>query len=191
LEKRVREYLDFYDLIYAGETKLDFGSMPLYQKLPVPVGFVPSTEVFPEKTPVTVRTLEGDVDMLTDSKVYLMIGIQGEVYPISSETFVASYDSSEEPYSREWEYQPVLLNRITGEKHEILHMAKKCVPKESKLVRGQILKRDAKVFTRWDTEKYYRGCPDDFIVANEGRYDDCYIVQKNIFAMTYKSVETS
>jgi len=186
LQNRVRAYLDSYDLIYAGKNDLDFAAMPLYRKRPLPVGFVPSADVFPAGTRITVRTLEGDVDTLADGAIYLMIGIRGEVYPISRETFERAYTSSDEPFRQEAEYEPAILNRVTGEKRNILALAKTCVPKDSKLVRGSVLKRDTKVFTNWDTEKYFYGDARDYIVANEGHYDDCYIVREDIFYLTYE-----
>ena len=153
------------------------------------VGFAPSADVYPEGTKITIRTLEGDVDTLTDKGVYLMIGIQGEVYPIKKERFEASYSVPGEAYHVETEYTPLILNRLTGEKRVLLPYAKACIPKDDKLVRATALEKDTKVFTRWDTERYYHGDAGDFLAANEGAYEDCYIVRKDIFALTYEPCE--
>jgi phosphoglycolate phosphatase len=186
LKSRILAYLVRYDYIYAGKHSEDFRGMPLYRKLPRPVGFVPSTDVFPAGTKITIRTLEGDVDTVTDSGVYLMIGIQGEVYPIKQERFEASYTVPGEPYHVETEYIPAILNRFTSEKKGLLPYAKTCVPKDSKLIRARVLTKDTKVFTYWDTERYYHGGVGDYLAANEGDYDDCYIVRRDIFADTYE-----
>jgi len=186
LKSRILTYLESYDHIYAGEHDEDFGSMPKYRKLPLPVGFAKSAEVFPEGTKITIRTLEGDVDTVTDNDVYLMIGIQGEVYPIKKERFEMSYTVPGDDYSVEAEYTPSILNRFTGEKKLILPFAKTCIPKDDKLVRARVLTKDTKVFTSWDTERYYHGGEGDLLVANEGDYGDCYIVRGDIFKDSYQ-----
>jgi phosphoglycolate phosphatase len=191
LESRVRAYIDNYDLIYTGNNDWDFAAMPLYKKLPVPVGFAQSTDVFPAGTKISVRTLEGDVDTLTDEDIYLMIGVQGEVYPIKRETFERSYRVSRQPYSSNTEYPPVILNRIDGGRRELLPFAKTCVPKEMKLVRAARLQKDAKVFTDWDLEKYFSGAAGDYIVANEGCFGDCYIVRRDIFETSYAPADAT
>lgn len=188
LRSRVRAYLNNYELIYAGENDIDFAAMPLYRKLPRPVGFAGSADIFPDGTKITVRTLEGDIDTVTGGDIYLMIGIQGEIYPILRERFEASYAASDEPYSKEAEYLPTVLNRISGERREVLPFAKNCVPKDSKLVRAEILEKDTKVFTYWDTEKYFYGVKGDYLVANEDNHNDCYIVRKDIFLDSYDPV---
>ncbi|MDR1065021.1 MAG: DHH family phosphoesterase [Oscillospiraceae bacterium] len=189
LKSRIRAYMDNYDLIYAGNNEPDFGAMPLYKKLPQPVGFARSADVFTAGTKITVRTLEGDVDTVTDEAVYLMVGIRGEVYPILRETFERSYRVLDEPYVNNTEYPPVILNRINGERREILPVSKTCLPKEVKLVRAARIQKDTKVFTDWDTEKYFKGSAGDYIVANEGYFSDCYIVRGDIFDESYLAVQ--
>jgi len=186
LRSRIHEYLKNYDHIYAGAHNEDFSSMPAYRKMPRPVGFVQSTDIFPEGTKITIRTIEGDVDTVTNSGMYLMIGIQGEVYPIKKERFEQSYTVPGEAYTVESEYIPSILNRFSGEKTLILPFAKTCIPKDDKIVRARALTKDTKVFTAWDTERYYFGGIGDFLVANEGDYDDCYIVKREIFADSYE-----
>ena len=186
LKSRVSAYLRNYDLIYAGENNEDFGAMRLYKKLPRPVGVANSTDIFPDGIKVTIRTLEGDVDTVTGDGIYFMIGVQGEVYPIKRERFKASYSILAEPYCEKAMYTPVILNRINGERREILPFAKACVPKDSKFVRARAVEKETKVFTSWDTEKYFHGGKGDFLVANEDNYDDCYIVRRDIFFDTYE-----
>ena len=188
LISRVMAYSMNYDMIYADNNTIDFGNMPVYQKQPIPVGFALSADIFPEGTKITIRTLEGDIDTVTGSNIYLMIGIEGEVYPIMREKFEASYSISDMPYTEEREYRPAILNRLNGERKIILPYAKTCVPKDTKLVRAKMLEKDTKVFTNWDTEKYFTGVAGDYLVANEGSYSDCYIVRSDIFAKTYTGI---
>ncbi|MDR2296641.1 MAG: hypothetical protein LBD95_07580 [Clostridiales Family XIII bacterium] len=180
--------MDNYELIYAGAGDAGFDQMPLYRKLPRPVGYVKSADVFPEGAKITVRTLEGDIDAVTGGDVYLMIGIEGEVYPILREKFLNNYIVSEEAYRQETEYTPAILNRVTGERTEIAPFARRCVPKDRKLVRARVLERDTKVFSYWDAERYFCGGKGDYLVANEGDYGDCYIIRRDIFMESYEAV---
>jgi len=182
---RVQVYLDYYELIYADENDIDFAAMNLYKKLPRPVGYANCTDIFPVGTKITIRTLEGDVDTLISEDLCLMIGIQGEVYPIHRSRLEKSYLLVPEPYREVREYTPIILNRISGERKGILPFAHTCIPTDDKLVRAVSLEKAAKVFTHWDTDKYYHGNPGDYLVANDDDFGDCYIVRSDIFAETY------
>ena len=185
LRNRILAYIDHFDLIYAGKNNIDFSSMRIYKKMAIPVGYAKSAEVFPNGTKITVRTLEGDVDAVAEEGIYLMIGVRGEVYPIKKERFQASYKTSDAPFAAELEYTPAILNRVTGERRELMPYAYTCVPNDEKYVRARPLAKPTKVFTSWDTDKYFSGAAGDWLVANEGSYDDCYIVQGDIFTDTY------
>jgi phosphoglycolate phosphatase len=189
---RIQEYLDRYDLIYAGKTPVDFEHAPRYRKLRNPVGFVKLGDIFQENWPVTIRTLEGDVDLKAKSNLYAMIGIVGEVYPIKKETFEKTYDVSDAPYELNAEYSPEVIDRISGDKISLVKRAQTCIPKGEKVVRAIQVSKPTKVFTEWDTEKYFSGAVGSFVVANEGqaggRYDDCYVVAEQIFKDSYEAV---
>ena len=200
LRARVVAYLGNYDLLYAGYNGEDFAAMPLYKKLPRPVGFAPSTDIFPAGAKITIRTLEGDIDTAAGEEVYLMIGVMGEVYPILRTRFEENYRVLGEPYGEEAghaehaeyakyaKYAPAILDRLTGERRGILPFAKACAAKESKLVRARELAKDTKVFTRWDTDKYFCGGPGDYLAAGEDDYADCYVVRRDIFLSTYEAI---
>jgi hypothetical protein len=117
-----------------------------------------------------------------------MIGIMDDVYPIKRESFEKSYNVLGGAYSPQTEYVPAVLNIATGERCDIFVHAKTCVPKGDKIVRAAVLKKASKVFTPWDTEKYFSGGAGDWLVANEGGYGDCYIVRSDIFSESYEEV---
>jgi phosphoglycolate phosphatase len=152
----------------------------LYKKLPIPIGFVKSENIFSRGIKITVRTLEGDLDILSDENINFMIGVKGEVYPIKKVRFDTDYDVINEPYNIELEYTPLIINRITGEKVNILNYSQTCVPKNEKIIRARKLDKPTKVFTNWDTDKYFSGEKGDWLAANENSYDDCYIFFGNL-----------
>ena len=188
LVSKVKAYCENYILIYADNNNIDFAGMPMYKKLPIPTGFAATADIFPQGSKITIRTLEGDIDSITDENIYLMIGIEGEVYPILKNKFEANYSATGLPYAEKAEYEPAIVNRLSGERKIILPYAKTCIPKNTKIVRAAPLEKDAKVFSYWDTEKYFSGVAGDFLVANEGAYSDCYIVRRDIFFKTYVKI---
>jgi len=188
LISRLKEYLVAFDKIYAGKTKVDFASAPRYKKLQVPVGFAKCEDLFQPGTKITIRTLEGDVDKIAEDNIYFMIGIEGEVYPILREKFEKNYIALNDEYQEVFEYPPAIINRATGRKQPISRFSKICFANGEKVVRAKQVEKRTKVFTYWDTEKYYSGKPGDFLVANEGDLGDCYIVNERIFHKTYEPV---
>jgi len=182
---RIRDYLKHYDHVYAGGNNIDFEAMPLYKKLQIPAGYAASTNIFTAGTKITVRTLEGDIDTICADDLYLMIGVEGEVYPIAKKRFDAGYTDAGTAYNAATEYVPVVINRATGERAEITAFARTCMPNDLKLVRAAPLRRETKVFTRWDTERYFRGGAGDWLVADADDANDCYVVRGDIFDRTY------
>ncbi len=189
LQKRLREYTTAFDKIYAGVTPVDFGPMKRYRKLPNEVGFARVADLFREGTKLTVRTMEGDVDLTASENIYIMIGVEGEIYPILKEKFEKNYKVLDKEYELVSEYPPTVIDRYSGEKHSILSCAKVCVPVFEKIIKAKQIDKRTKVFTYWDTEKYFSGVPGDFLAANENDLQDCWIVNERIFHKTYEPVE--
>jgi phosphoglycolate phosphatase len=186
--QRVRDYLENFDLIYAGQTPVDFASMKRWRKKAIPVGFAKTEDMFKEGWPVTIRTLEGDIDLRAGKNIYVMIGIVGEVYPILSEKFEKNYDVLPTPYNLKTEYLPEVIDKITGDKLSLVAYAHTCLPKGEKIVKAAPVEKPTKVFSYWDSEKYFAAKPGDFLTANEVDLSDCYIVNRQIFFDTYEEI---
>lgn len=76
---RMTQYFDSYELIYADQYEADISLMKQYAKRRLPVGYVKLDELLPVETPVTIRTMEGDIDMKIEKDFYVIIGVRGEV----------------------------------------------------------------------------------------------------------------
>jgi phosphoglycolate phosphatase len=188
LAARLREYTTAFDKIYAGETEIDFASMKRYRKLPIEIGFAKISDMFKDGAKITIRTLEGDIDLLAKENIYVMIGIEGEIYPILREKFEKNYKVLDKKYEPVTEYPPTVIDRYSGDKRSILECAKVCVPINEKIVKARQISRRTKIFTYWDPEKYFSGVPGDFLTANENDLQDCYIVNERIFYKTYELI---
>lgn len=189
---RMTEYFDSYELVYAREYEADIASMKKYEKNRLPVGYVNLWEIIPVGTPVTIRTLEGDIDIIVQEDLVAIIGIKGEVYPNRAEKFRRSYHASEEMYIYERlssaEYLPTVKIRSTGEDLVLTDYAKVCIPSGSVSIYAKQLEKGVKVFTAWDKEKYMLGRVGDYLAVRSDDLHDVYVVEKDIFSKSYREV---
>ncbi len=187
--RRLTKYYKSFDVIYSMKDHISMKNMKLYKKRPLPVGFVPLTDVVPDHTPIIIRTLEGDVDLLSNSNVYVMIGIKGEVYPTTKEKFKKSYTVLEEKYDMELEYFPSIRNKKDSTMIHLQQYAKKCISKGESYIYARPLEKAVKVFTAWDLEKYMYGKVGDYLAVREDDHHDIYVIERDIFSKTYDEVK--
>ena len=187
--KRMDEYFSKYEIIHAKDTVLDRTGMLIYEKRPQECGYVKLTDLYPVGNVVNVRTLEGDVDVLIDEDKYLMIGIEGEIYPIKKEKLYASYEVTDRPLKREFEYEPCVINTATMDKKMIMSAAHVAVSTANTKICARPLKKHVKLFTAWDDEKYYSGNPGDYIAVREDDEHDIYVIKESLFDRLYKRVD--
>lgn len=187
--KRLDDYYDKYEIIYAKDTLLDTSEMKKYEKQPQELGYVKLSEVFPLNTMVEIRTLEGDISIRLDDDKYLMIGIEGEVYPISKEKLEKSYVPTGKPYGREFEYEPSIRNLFTDEKKNVMSVAKGVISSGKTRIYAKPLDRYIKLFTTWNDQKYYSGKPGDYIAVREDDEHDIYIINGRFFDQLYKEID--
>ena len=189
LFQRVAEYYESFDVVYSNSHTLDTGTMKIYQKNNIIAGFVPTTEVFTEGSFLTVRTLEGDIEIRAHENVFIMVGIKGEVYPIKKEKFEKSYQIINKPFVCEGEYVPSVRNRISGESVKLSSYLKSCRATGEVQIYVKPLCKKTKVFTSWDPNKYMAGKEGDYIAIRHDDVHDVYIIEKDIFNLTHALVE--
>lgn len=72
--------------------------------------------------------LEGNISLTAGPDTYLMIGLEGEVYPIARTTFEANYSPMDSPANLDHlGYAPVVMNRNLGACVELTAYARSCV----------------------------------------------------------------
>lgn len=191
--ERLNDYFDHCQVIYAKEYEIDLTDMRPFVKKPIPLGYVEAKDVLPLGTPITIRTLEGDVDMVVEEDLIIMVGIKGEVYPNRRERFARTYEATQKPYY-ECEghrqsgllYEPTIHNRSTGEVMKLIDHAKVCIAVGGAQIYAKELTERVKVFTAWDEGKYMMGRPGDYLAVRCDDRHDIYVVERNIFFQTYE-----
>ena len=188
LEERMAAYYALYEVIYAKETTLDSEGLVLYEKQPQEVGCAKLTELFPEGTKVEIRTLEGDLEVIVKDDLYIMIGIEGEVYPIQEGKLQASYTLTGKPYSRVFDYDPSITNIAEHKRKKVMEHAQGAISSGGSRILACPLDHHVKLFTAWDEEKYFSGNPGDYIACREDDPHDIYIIRKRLFDKLYRRV---
>ncbi|MBO4310665.1 MAG: DHH family phosphoesterase [Lachnospiraceae bacterium] len=186
LKNRLKEYFENSEIIYAKEYTINLEGMKKYKKKHIQRGFVDLSKILPQGTPITIRTLEGDVDTKVDDKYYILIGLKGEVYPILKEKFYKSYHESEEEYEFHGEYDPAVHIRNEGRVLNLIAHAKGCINFDTSYIYAKEIEKIVKIFTFWDEESYYIGRRGDFIACREDDHKDVYIIERDIFFKTYE-----
>ncbi len=191
LMERMRLYFQSYEVIYADKYEADLSQMALYEKTKIPLGYVKITDVVNIGTPITIRTMEGDIGLVAEEDMYVMIGVKGEVYPIRREKFELSYSVLDREYNFEEDviekdYVPTIQNRLSGENMLLTKYANSCVSSGNVKIYIRELDRGVKVFTAWDKSMYMLGQKGDYLAVRNDDMHDVYVIERNVFFKTYQ-----
>jgi phosphoglycolate phosphatase len=184
---RVRNYYDKYEVLYADKITLDMEGMQAYEKRDQKLGVVKLADVFPVGTQVEVRTLEGDANFTINDEQYLLIGIEGEIWPITAEKLHNSYQMTGFNYLGKYEYEPEIKDLATNEVKKVSPYAMTVIsPPGSARIFAKPLDHPIKLFTVWNDEKYYSGDVGDYIAVREDDEHDIYVIAGRLFDKLYK-----
>lgn len=187
LSQKLDTYFADFDIIYAEEKPADISGMIKYKKKRIPVGFVKSCDILPDGTPVLIRTLKGDIDISVSDDAYIMIGLYGDIYPISRKKFESSYEKIDGTCQINAAYTPTVKNLQTGEIHSLLKYAQTCICRDDTFVYAKPVEKAVKVFPLWDDDKYLLGKKGDFLAVRPDDLHDIYVIEKDIFTKIYEA----
>lgn len=188
--RRMIEYYEHFDLIDVKDYQIDLTRMQQYCKRDIPFGYVCLNQIMPIGTPVTIRTFEGDRNILVEKDSYFMVGMKGEIYPIREEKFRERYHTRQLHYKlEEGYYEPHIKNRATGEDFNLIEFAKSCYIKGEDRIYARKLTKSVKIFADWNEEAYILGKVGDYLVVKAEALQDIYVVEQDIFHKIYREYE--
>lgn len=182
---KIIAYYNSFEIVNASDYPFNIAEMKKYTKRKIPLGYVRSTDILPEGEKICVRSLEADLNVLSDKNIYVMIGINGEVYPISKDTFMKTYIDCDLPFNTNTTYSPTVLIKKSCTSVKLLPFARSCIAKRTSTIYAKPLSSTLKIYTNWDSSNYMLGKPGDFIAAHCDNIKDIYIIEQNIFHKTY------
>lgn len=193
---RMVEYFDSFELVYASEYEADVTDMKLYEKKPIPMGYVEVDQLLPHGTPVTIRTQNGDVNLIVDDDLYVVIGHKGEVYQQNKKEFENTYVLAKEKYCIEeygikTEYVPTIKNRANGKNLILTDYAYMCMPIKQARIYAKPLNRGVKVFTLKDKTKYMLGRPGDYFAVSADDTQNVFVVEQDVFDLLYDEADSN
>ncbi len=191
LKKRYEEFLNACDLVYYNNL-VRTDDFSLYSKRRLVTGYVPTLEIATEGTELIIRTFEGDVTVQASDDCFIMIGIEGEPYPITRAKFCNKYDTDipiDAPLDiHAQQYLNKITNLTTYERFTITNDVMLRCRARSYRVYARVLTRPTKVFTKWKYDSYMFGDVGDVLAIVENDPQDIYIIKKELFNRTYVKV---
>ena len=80
----------------------------------------------------------------------------------------------------------MVYNAATGEAKPLAAYARKCIPKDTALIRARQMDCRFEVFTKWGS--CLQGDAGDWLASQVSDPQDIYIIKKRIFEKTYEKV---
>ncbi|MBE5877846.1 MAG: recombinase RecJ [Lachnospiraceae bacterium] len=184
---RLNEYFESFDVIDARHYEVA-SDAEQYSRKKVIMGYVKTDTLFPVGNRVTIRTIEGDTDILIQEEQYLLIEDTGRVLMLSGQQLEEAYKLSQVGCPMKLEYMPKVKNTFTGETLDLMSYAHSCTNKRKFMVYARELERGIKLFTELSKDTYMLGMPGDYLVAACDNPKMMHVVQKDVFKETYQKV---
>ena len=187
--ERMNQYYESFEVIDATQYTVDLTQMKKYRKTRVPIGYVKLSEHIREGTPVLIRTLEGDIDIIVEDRIYIILGVYGEAYVMEEERFLQTYRPVTAKINYSTQYMPIIKNQLDGTSISLDKFAQACAAKEDEDVYAKPVNIITKLFTRWEPDNYMYGDVGDYIAVNKQDMSDIFIINKDIFHLSYVEVD--
>lgn len=186
---RLDTYLESFDILDARTYTPVLSDMKPYRTRRLPTGYFVPASVLPVHTPVTIRTMDGDFDLIISEHTYLLIDQLGKVHIKTKADFLADYEPTDAPYAPAGVYSPTIRNRITGTRTVLAPYLQTCVPIHCQKVRVLPLTKPCKVFPLWNEETYLQGNIGDYLVVSTTTPQELFVVPKELFEQNYEPEE--
>lgn len=188
IRERMADYFENAEIIYANDTTLVLSNMSKYERSPITLSYIDPHELVPTGNMAIIRTLDGDANIEIKNNTILILDSNGSVKVITAEKFNSSFKKTRKEFKFNSDYMPSIKNADTGKSFSLLPLAKSCESTGDIKIYAKKLTKTTKLFSFWDSEKYMIGQKGDYLAVSQDDIHDIFIVEKNIFKKTYKSV---
>lgn len=178
-------YFNSFDIIYEKDGLIDFSDKLRYQKRDLVLGYIPSLKLAQEGTPLLLRNLEGDSEIVCSPNTYLIVEVDGHTHAISKQDFEQIYQATYLPFDIVFDYYPKLRNQLTHEVIAISPLMNACKMKSSLVIYARALKKNLKLFTLAHKDHYLTGLSGDYLILERNNTPQLSIVPKKMFEATY------
>lgn len=184
---RMTEFFDNNQTIYAENYEMDLSGMREYCRKSVTLGYVDLLDIFPQGTPVTIRSIGGDLNTTVDGERCIMIDMRGGICLRSKEQFLSQNHVKRGRFRtpEPLEYNPTVKNNNDGSVKGLLSFAKTCVSIGNVRVHAKKLKKSVKIFPAHDEEHVQSGKPGDYLCVCKDDPHNIFIVEKEQFPILY------
>ena len=203
IEEKTLDIYNSYDKYETGNkktlSKINESDLLIAEKKPYAVRIIDINKYFKTRNlKIRILTKEGLLDV---SSRYLVIGVEGEVYPITVENLYMSYrkDNStkttlSDEYTSKEDFKIELRSVYSNEAIEFTHKEIKTLPiyrvrdnKKTNRIKIYRLERPTKVITKWDRKPIYGTVGDYLSIRDDGK--DLSVINKEILHKTYNIIE--
>lgn len=188
IRERMADYFENAEIIHANDTTLVLSHMSKYERSPITLSYIDPHELVPTGNMAIIRTLDGDANIEIRNNTILILDSNGSVKVISAEKFNSSFKKTRKKFKFNSDYIPSIKNADTGKSFSLLPLAKSCESTGDIKIYAKKLTKTTKLFSFWDSDKYMIGQKGDYLAVSQDDIHDIFIVEKNIFKKTYKSV---
>lgn len=187
LETRIREYFDDSEIIYYDSYQWEKDELLSFVQKPQELGYVQLDKLYEPGTALVVRTMNGDMELVVESGMVLVIDVDGTIQVNKWAEFVSQYLTLEEHFQiDDMEYSPTIKNKNDNRIMQLLSEAKACISKKEEHVRAKKLMQKTKLFTKLNEDDYLVGNVGDYLVIRADSSQDMSIIKKEIFECYYE-----
>lgn len=184
--QKINQYFDDTEIVYAASYRPDVHDMQRFHKRDEILGFVRTTDVRPEGTHMTIRTQEGDLQVIARQELYLLIGGRGQVMIRTGEEFARDYRILEGRYRlEEWEkcieYVPTVRSSGQAQSTFLVEEAGLCAAVGEAFCYGRQLQKRIKLFPATGKAGYRVGEAGDYLMVSASEEAGILVVEKKAF----------
>ena len=176
---RMTQYFDNFEIVYAKERKFPVKEGKKYRRRKEPIACLRAADLAELGNVVSIRTVDGTMDIDTRQDMYFTLERTGELHPVPTGRFHRILELCDLPLPEEYcssmGYIPRVKDGRDGSNHLLTEYVRMGMPADAFCIYALELKRGVKIFPIWDEDTYMTGRAGDYLVASEDDLHNMFI----------------